>query len=407
MTKFLRRLGIVITITVLTVITIKAQSWDDGMYHNGKSMMDWRGTGSLYTVNGKVIVDTSFSTHNYMNNMRPANYYLDTVGNGSKNYQLFFGPYWYKPKNGTVKPIDGQSVTLKGIKIATMTPPMLSIYIIGGNLWRDTVGVAPWSGGWIHRTDTDSTNIFCPTDSVSFMHLSPNSMGTGMMGGGMNWPDSIFCQFEEMLPDSMPSITKGKSLAGIHLDMFNPTGQTMMQPGSMNNGMMQMTKPVKMVFHISQDSLNSKSLTMNQLSCQYMDNSGNWNTATGTTVNATANTITISQSNLYSYYVIVPTTTTGINNEKNSIPDNYELAQNYPNPFNPSTVIKYSLPSESKVIVKIYDVLGKEVAELVNNVQAAGVHAVNFNATKLTSGIYFYSISAGNFRQVKKMILMK
>jgi Secretion system C-terminal sorting domain len=401
-----RYLAIMLLLIVFT-LPAAAQSWDDGMYHYGMGMMYWRGTDSLYTVSGKIIVDSSFSTTEYMNNMRPAYYYLDTVGNGSRNYQLFFGPYWYQPKNGTLKPVDGQSVVLKGIKFSAMTPPMLSVYIIDGNLWRDTAGVEPWSGGWIHRTDTDSTNVYCPTDSISYMHLSPNSMGMGMMGGGMSWPDSIFCVFEEMVPDSMPAIAIGKGLFGIHLDMFNPTGQTMMQYGSMNNGMMQMIQPVRMVFHIPQDSLNNRGLTMNQLSCQYMDNNGNWITATGITVNSSANTISISQSNIYSFYAIVPSTATAIENVNNSIPKSYELAQNYPNPFNPSTNIKYSLPTESKVILKIYDLLGKEVTELVNSVQAAGVHIVNFNATKLTSGIYFYTISAGNFRQVKKMILLK
>ena len=385
---------------------VKAQSWDDGMYHNGRGMMDWRGTESLYTVSGKVIVDTSFTTSNYFGNMRPANYYLDTVGNGSKNYQLFFGPYWYQPQNGTIKPVDGQSVVLKGVKISAMAPPMISVYIIDNNLWRDTVGVEPWSGRWIHRTDNDSTNIFCPTDSISFMHLSPNSMGSGMMGGGMNWPDSIFCQFEEMLPDSMP-LYNGKSLKGIHVEMYNPNGQTMMQKGSMNNGMMSMTKQVAMVFHVPQDSLNKNGLTMNQITCKYMDNNGNWNTASGVTVNAAANTITISQSNLYSYYVLVPTTTTGTDNDNILIPQSYELEQNYPNPFNPVTIIKYSLPSESKVILKIYDMLGKEVTTLVNSIQTPGEYIINFNASNLPSGIYLYKMTAGNFTQTKKLVLLK
>ena len=96
-------------------------------------MMDWRGSTFLYTVTGKVIVDSSFSTTSYMNNMRPAFYYLDTVGNGSKNYQLFFGPYWYEPENGTLKPTDGQTVTIAGINITTMDTPMLSVHIIDGN----------------------------------------------------------------------------------------------------------------------------------------------------------------------------------------------------------------------------------------------------------------------------------
>jgi hypothetical protein len=85
----------------------------------------------------------------------------------------------------------------------------------------------------------------------------------------------------------------------------------------------------------------------------------------------------------------------------------FELSQNYPNPFNPTTAITYSVPQNSFVTLKVYDVLGSEVAELVNGQVEAGVHKVNFNAFNLNSGIYFYTIKAGNFSETKKLMLMK
>ncbi|GAB4300445.1 MAG: hypothetical protein Kow0098_27840 [Ignavibacteriaceae bacterium] len=93
-------------------------------------------------------------------------------------------------------------------------------------------------------------------------------------------------------------------------------------------------------------------------------------------------------------------------------PKVFELSQNYPNPFNPSTTIKFSLASDSKVTLKIFDVLGQEVAELLNGQITAGVHNVNFDAGNLNSGVYFYRIDAAgvdgtNFSSVKKMILTK
>ncbi|HMN50028.1 MAG TPA: hypothetical protein PKD67_12860, partial [Ignavibacteriaceae bacterium] len=97
MKKCFANIVYVFVFNVMLIFSLQAQSWDDGMYHNGRGMMDWRGTISFYSVSGKIIVDTSFTTSFYMRSMRPANYYLDTVGNGSKNYQLFFGPYWYQP----------------------------------------------------------------------------------------------------------------------------------------------------------------------------------------------------------------------------------------------------------------------------------------------------------------------
>ena len=83
------------------------------------------------------------------------------------------------------------------------------------------------------------------------------------------------------------------------------------------------------------------------------------------------------------------------------------LEQNYPNPFNPSTTIKYQIPELSFVTVKVYDVLGNEVATLVNEELTAGDYEIEFNGEELTSGIYFYRLKAGNFIQTKKMLLIK
>lgn len=91
----------------------------------------------------------------------------------------------------------------------------------------------------------------------------------------------------------------------------------------------------------------------------------------------------------------------------NQSPEYFNLSQNYPNPFNPSTKIQYSISSNQVVQLKIYDVLGKELITLVNNEQPAGTYEVNFDGNNLTSGIYFYTITAGNYTDTKSMILMK
>ena len=87
-------------------------------------------------------------------------------------------------------------------------------------------------------------------------------------------------------------------------------------------------------------------------------------------------------------------------------PTEFSLKQNYPNPFNPSTVISYALPSQSYVTIKVYDILGNEVASLVNKEQAEGEYKITFDANNLSSGIYFYKLTAGNFVNTMKMILL-
>ncbi len=92
----------------------------------------------------------------------------------------------------------------------------------------------------------------------------------------------------------------------------------------------------------------------------------------------------------------------------NDVIAEYSLQQNYPNPFNPTTTIKYSIPTGNNFVsLKVYDILGNEVATLINEGKPAGEYKVNFNASKLASGIYFYQLKAGTFVRTKKMILLK
>lgn len=85
----------------------------------------------------------------------------------------------------------------------------------------------------------------------------------------------------------------------------------------------------------------------------------------------------------------------------------FTLVQNYPNPFNPTTNIQYSIPTEGLVTLKVYDLLGREVATLVNESKTAGNYSVNFDASTLASGTYIYQLIAGEFLSTKKMLLIK
>lgn len=93
--------------------------------------------------------------------------------------------------------------------------------------------------------------------------------------------------------------------------------------------------------------------------------------------------------------------------EDGQVVNSFSLSQNYPNPFNPVTQIRYSIEKAGDVTLKVYDVLGRQVAELINTNQAPGVYTVNFNAESFASGVYLYKIESGSFRETKKMILMK
>ena len=97
---------------------------------------------------------------------------------------------------------------------------------------------------------------------------------------------------------------------------------------------------------------------------------------------------------------------TGVNGNSSN-PTNFMLYNNYPNPFNPTTIIKYSIPEASFTSLIIYNELGKEVSTLVNETKSAGTYEVEFNASNLSSGVYYYKLQAGSFTETKKMILAK
>lgn len=97
----------------------------------------------------------------------------------------------------------------------------------------------------------------------------------------------------------------------------------------------------------------------------------------------------------------------GIEGEGGSIPKKFELSQNYPNPFNPSTTIKFSVPKDGNVAIKVYDVKGQLVKTLVNQRIIVGNYTVDFNASELSSGVYFYTLETADFRETKRMILVK
>jgi len=119
----------------------------------------------------------------------------------------------------------------------------------------------------------------------------------------------------------------------------------------------------------------------------------------------TDNAFTWQQPASFGTVVLAPTT--AVNFEDPAVVSGYKLEQNYPNPFNPTTQIAYTLPKTEKVKLVVYNLLGNKVAQLVNGTKQAGTYTVPFNATNLSSGVYFYQLEAGSISLVKKMMFIK
>ncbi len=98
---------------------------------------------------------------------------------------------------------------------------------------------------------------------------------------------------------------------------------------------------------------------------------------------------------------------TGVPVNTQTIPENFSLSQNFPNPFNPTTNIKFTMPKDGNVTLKVYDMIGSEVKTLVEGNHKAGIYNIYFDGSELSSGVYFYRLTAGNFTETRKMILIK
>lgn len=255
---------------------------------------------------------------------------------------------------------------------STTTNLPLAKGMISGGIWRDTIIVGP---GWNGTTGTNSVHkgVINPTTLAVTWSTIAN-----YPGGGMTRAGAWFVQ--------RPNQGAGIVFSGGAVD-----GATVSAVTNIWNFCTQAWQPLP---SNSQARSNLRGTGPNDSTFYIV---GGFTTAgVGTFERLTFSFITGTCS--------VPL---GINTNQNGIPYGYELAQNYPNPFNPTTTISFGLPQSGFTKLVVTDVLGREVAVLVNGIKTTGVHSIDFDASKLSSGIYFYSLSVNDFKATKKMLLIK
>lgn len=412
--RFFERLAVLVLVFFAFTPDLHAQAWGGGVYQTGMGQMMWGGQLPQVTASGNAILDSVASPGIPDTSKSRYMYFIDSAGNGLRRYQLFFGPYWYNPLSGALRPQNGQPIVVRGGLYTGSIPPVLAVYSINGQVWRDSTGAPPWSGSWVRRSSTDSARVRCAGDSTSWLSFPPGVMGTGMMGGGMmSWPDSMFVDFEQMIPDSLPFMTRATAFAGFHLNLFNPTG-TFMIPGSPMSGfgVVNMMRPIQIRVHTSPDTLLHHGLKLSEMRLMFLDVDSTWQEVLNQKRDSVSSIITATPPNLHEYYALTAGATTGIASD-GTRPTIFALLQNYPNPFNPTTGIRYQVPGVSDVNIAVYDLLGRRVAVLVNERKPAGRYEVTFDGTGLASGVYMYQYTASpisggaTFQSTKKMLLVK
>jgi predicted carbohydrate-binding protein with CBM5 and CBM33 domain len=307
----------------------------------------------------------------------------------------------------------GVTVTLTGASV--LTPNMQSTYTVtisGGPLASGGVDIAA-SAGTLINASTD-----CQVMSGEVTQMNPKMPVSG----------SVTFQFKYTAPATTGAQTLYVTGLSINNDGGTSGDQFNFAPNFTVN--VNATLPVELTSFAA--AVVDKSIKLNWHTATELNNSGyqiqRKNSGSGWQVIAFVNgNGTTTTGHDYSY---VDNVTTGngqyvyrlnqldndgqstlskeVEVDLNFAPGGYSMDQNYPNPFNPSTSIRYSLPDNAFVSIKIYNSTGKEVATLVNGMQSADFHQVTFDASKLGSGVYYYTIKAGNnFVQTRKMLLLK
>lgn len=335
--------------------------------------------------------------------------YIDINNDQQPDYFLNFGPHWYQPPSGISRPADGDSVVITGGLLERSPMKMVLVYTLNGQIWRDsTILRGNLAGGWMFRNMTQPVKFHSPFDTTTWMRVNPD-WHSGMMGGGMMMPDSLFGQILEILPGSVPNKGNEKILAAFETGFFSDRGHNQMWRNGRCGSRMNFKSPITVQLHFTDIQLDAGQFDRNTIQVKYWDNtSGSWVTVNNVAFNTSRNTVSFTQNIAGNYFILTAEqTAVSVKHEKGITPENYSLSQNYPNPFNPATQIRYQIPEDGMVTLKVYDLLGREAAVLINENQSAGSYSVRFNADNFPSGIYIYELKANGYTESRKMLFLK
>lgn len=269
------------------------------------------------------------------------------------------------------------------------------------------------------------------TDVLAFQFSKSGSTysvsSSGVFSGSISLDQSLISITGQLISQNILTVTiADANFTGPFSRITNPGALTDSLVGVLSGNYGQ--KNITLVLNSQGQVISSTGLTAPVSGSVYADSgmfvghirtgdlsSNPWNefTITGTYVNNSLNGILSVDASHSTGYGTVQLTRTGIVTPNSvrtinaSTPAFFSLNQNYPNPFNPSTIISFSVPIKSHVTLKVFDILGREVATLVSEEMSAGNHSQQWNAVNISSGVYFYRLQAGSYTETKKLVLLR
>jgi len=387
-----------IVIICIAMIPALANGQTGGHGNHGGRMHgeDWPEGLELISTFGVAHIDSSFGQPHF---------YIDTNSDDSYDYQLAFGPWWYLPESGATRPTEGQNVDIVGGLIDEMAPPTLVVFELNGLVWRDSTGSPPWSGAWAHQGAMDSTHIYCPSDSLSHMGIPPQSMM------GMGYPDSIFCQFEQLDPDSMPGIHDPSHFVGFQSAFLNQSGNHL-GGGMGHGGSMGFSMNIDMQFHWDQEMLEMMGLDEESITLWSADDNGIWEEVTEYNLVLDENVVELSSADIAPYYLLQAQSPTSIDGSSLAVPRAIELVAAFPNPFNPTVTLSFSLQQEGVVKLSVFDIKGSLISRKQLGSMSSGDHSVSWSpgadaAIDLPGGVYLVQLEGGKKTAIQKITYLK
>lgn len=350
----------------------------------------------VVSVDGVTLIDT---THKHWH------YYFDTDKDTLPNYFLNFGPPWYEPASGLQKPAEFEEISITGAVALKSDPPVIFVFELNGETWVDTVGYGQqMGGGWIHKNMNQERHIKTPFDSLSGMRIRK-----GWNDGKKDkLPDSLFCQMLQLYPENVAKAQNQNMFAAFEVGVFAKNGRNLMVKNDSAGGRLRFANEIKYRLHYNEvqiEGFNRNERTIRVRN--WNDETGKWDGVENAILDTDANTISFESQDISGLFILVAEEATAIEDDLVITPGSFVLHQNYPNPFNPSTTIAFELKNNAEITLSVFNVLGQKIVEVAKGQFNGGLQTVLFDASKLSSGTYFYQLKAEGVNIVKSMQVVR